>query len=368
MMKTIKLLSIATVSIMLTVLLVSVVSVSADVPPDGQAIQTATFPVADGYLLRFDTTISQFNVITMPIVTGKSRRPESVVAVGGDIWYTDPGTDRIGRLVYTDATHYAFSEVQLPTGSAPFDMVADGGYLWFTAKSGDWVGRLEISTTAVVSFPLTAGSAPWRIDVSADGGVWFTERAANKLGHLVVTDTTHYALTEYNIPESDSQPEGIAVGGTKVWFGETVPAGDTKVIEFNTLQLPPDDFKTISSIPGNGYPANLMYDGTDLWATELLGNNLSWVKTSTLGSIFQYPVPTAAAQPYNLVSGGENIWFTERTGQKMGRFFIAHGQFFEYSIPLTPSVWLTGIVMDGMGNVWAAGFEIQQVFLPLVLR
>ncbi len=369
-MKTIKVLSIVTVSILLTVLLVSIVSVGvmAEAPPDGQAVQTVTFPAADGYLLRFDTTITQFKVITLPVVTGESRRPESVVAVATDIWYTDPGADRIGRLAYTDTNNYAFSEIQLPAGSAPFDIAANGGYLWFTARDGNWIGRLDISATTVISFPVAAGSAPWRIDAGTDGSVWFTERAANKLGHLVVTDTTHYALTEYPIPDSASSPEGIAVGATKVWFGETAPAGSTKIIEFNTLQLPPDDFKAISSIPGSGYPASLIFDGANLWTTELLGNNLSWVKMSTVGSIFQYPVPTTNAQPYNLVVGANNIWFTERTGRQLGRFYISYGQFFEYPAPIASPFWLTGVAEGGAGNIWVAGFEVQQVFLPLVLK
>ncbi len=368
-MKARKVLSIATVSFVLTVLLVSVFSmgVTAETPARGQAIQTET-SASNGYLLRFDTTITQFNVITLPTVTGESRRPESVVVVGNDIWYTDPGVNRIGRLVYTDTTHYEFFEIQLPTGSTPFDMVENGGYLWFTTQNGDWIGRLEISTTAVVSFPLTSGSVPWRLDVAADGSIWFTERTANKLGHLVVTDTTNYSLTEYDIPENASNPEGIAVGGTKVWFGETAPADNTKVIEFNTLQLPPDDFKTISAIPGSGYPVNLMFDGENLWTTELLGNNLSWVKTSTLGSIFQYPVPTVNAQPYNLVRTTGYVWFTERTGRQLGRYYIERGQFTEYPMPLEPPFWTTGIGADGAGNIWVTGFEIQQVYLPLVLK
>lgn len=345
--------------------LVKPMGVIADVPME---ITTASFPTSSGYILKFDATITQFEVITLPVVTGKLRRPESVVVVGNDIWYTDPGADRIGRLVYTDATHYAFSEIELSTGSAPFDMVADGGYLWFTAKNGDWIGWLELSTASVISFPVRADSAPWRIDAGTDGSVWFTERTANKLGHLVVTDTNDYVVTEYDIPDSDSKPEGIAVGSTKVWFGETAPAGSTKVVEFNLLQLPPDDFKIISSIPGKGYPANLIFDGANLWTTELLGNNLSLVKTSTLGSIFQYSVSTDNAQPYNLVDGGENIWFTERTGYNLGRFYIDRGQFFEYPVPIASPFWLTGIEVDGAGNIWGAGFDVRQVFLPLILR
>lgn len=365
-MKMVKMLSVLAVSLVLTALFIGIVGAKA--PIEETILQTTTTSASDGYLLQFNTTISQFNVITLPIVAGKSRRPESVVSVNGNIWYTDPGTDRIGRLVYTNATQYVFSEIQLPVNSAPFDMVADGGYLWFTAKNGDWIGRLEVSTTNVISFPLTAGSTPWRIDAGSDGSLWFTERAGNKIGHLVVTGTNDYLLTEYDVPESDSMPEGIATGAAKIWFGETAPAGSTKIIEFNPLQLPPDDFKAISLIPGRGYPVNLIYDGANLWAAELLGNHLSWVKLSTLGSIFQYPVPMANSQPYDLAYGTDNVWFTEHTGQQLGRFNVPFGQFSEYPVPLAPPVWLTGIDMDETGNIWIAGFDVQQVFLPLILR
>jgi len=349
-------------------------SVEAGEPMD---VTTASFPVSDGYLLQFDTTISQFNVITLPMVTGKFRRPESVVATGSDIWYTDPGTDRIGRLAYTDTNNYTFSEIELPAGSAPFDMVADGGYLWFTAKNGDWIGRLEISTTAVVSFPLTAGSAPWRMAVGSDGSVWFTERETNKLGRLVVTDTNDFLLTEYDIPDSNSKPEGIAiqnkVGSDLVWFGETAPENNTKVVRFNYDKLPPDDFVSTGVLGGAGYPGNMAIDSGRFWTTELLGNHLSLIDIATNSSAAQYLIPTENSQPYDLVTtnSGNNVWFTERLGHRLGKLYndLTGFHFIEYTLPMNISdVWLQGITIDSQGKLWLTGFEPNSIYLPLVIK
>jgi len=295
--------------------------------------------------------------------------------VGNDVWYTDPGADRIGRIVYTGTNNYALTGVSLPVGSAPFGMVSGNGYLWFTAKGGDWIGRLEISTTNIVSFSLAVGSAPWRIDVGTDGSVWFTERAANKLGHLVVTDTNDYLLTEYDIPQvltsTNEYPEGLAVSGSKVWIGETAPANETTIIQFDTLQLPPDDFVLYSLIPGQGYPVNLALDAQgNLWTTELLGNNLTLIQQQTLGSTIQRAIPTKDSQPYDLVADSANdIWFTERLGRKLGRYDSQYGTFNEFVLPqTTPLLWLQGITVDNQNNVWMTGFVPKNVYLPLIIR
>ncbi len=369
-----KILGISTVSLMLTVLLVAVLAgrAQASVPVH---TTVASGSSDNGYILRFDPVITQFEVITLPVVAAQSRRPEGVAIVGNDIWYTDPGADKVGRLTYTGTNNYTITEFSVPTGSEPFDIVANGGYLWFTAKGSDWIGRLEISTTNVVSFPLASGSAPWRIDVGSDGSVWFTEREANKLGRLIVTSTLEYALIEYDIPDVDSKPEGITVenssGSDLVWFGETAPAGSTKIVRFNPLQLPPSDFATISIIPGAGYPVNLISQGNQLWTAERLGNNVSLIFFSTLGSIKQNQVPTANSYPYDVaLDPSFDVWFTEQMGQKLGKRIQSTGQFQEFMIPSDlGSMWLRGIAVDtAQEKIWFAGFNIAQIYLPLLVK
>jgi streptogramin lyase len=70
-----------------------------------------------------------------------------------------------------------------------------------------------------------------------------------------------------------------------------------------------------------------------------------------LYDITEYPVPTAASAPYAIVAGpDQGLWFTERTGGKIGRLNPATGSIVEYPIP-TPNSGPSVIVVGAGGNL-----------------
>ena len=71
----------------------------------------------------------------------------------------------------------------------------------------------------ITEFPLpTAGSQPRDgIASGADGNIWFTEYAGNRIGRITPGGT----ITEFAIPSPNSQPIGIAAGPDgNLWFTE----------------------------------------------------------------------------------------------------------------------------------------------------
>ena len=64
-----------------------------------------------------------------------------------------------------------------------------------------------------------------------------------------------------------------------------------------------------------------------------------------------YPIPTNDSTPYDLTWDGENIWFTEYLGNKLGRLHVASEIISEYVIP-TQDSGPTGISWDADGLVW----------------
>jgi hypothetical protein len=70
----------------------------------------------------------------------------------------------------------------------------------------------------ITEYPLpTASSNPAGIVKGADGNIWFTETAANKIGKI----TSGGFVTEYVVPTASSLPAGITAGlDGNIWFTE----------------------------------------------------------------------------------------------------------------------------------------------------
>jgi virginiamycin B lyase len=85
------------------------------------------------------------------------------------------------------------------------------------------------------------------------------------------------------------------------------------------------------------------------WFTQSQGNKIVLWQPTTLGMWHEYPVPTADSEPYGItIQGAEAVWFTERSGNRLGRFT---GAFDEIALP-TPGSLPTDIALDSAGCVW----------------
>ena len=110
-----------------------------------------------------------------------------------------------------------FTEFRIPTAkSQPGYMTlgADGA-LWFTEIAGNKIGR--ITTTGEISeFSIpTPKSQPYSIAAGPDGNLWFVEFTGNKIGRITPSGT----ITEFEIPTADSQPVAISPGpDNAMWF------------------------------------------------------------------------------------------------------------------------------------------------------
>jgi streptogramin lyase len=66
-------------------------------------------------------------------------------------------------------------------------------------------------------FALAAGRLPFGITAGPDGNLWFTEERGNQIGRITPAGT----VTEFPIPNGNSQPAGITAGPDgNLWFTE----------------------------------------------------------------------------------------------------------------------------------------------------
>ena len=352
---------------------------------EGEAVSLLTSGQASatggrtGYVLRFDPDLESFETFTLPT---QGANPVSLVISPNlsnlEVWFTEPDVDQIGRLVYTTTSDYTFYEY--PIDGEPLNLVQDNDYLWFTARAGNYIGRIEMAGGQVVTFSgLMAGSRPSGIDAASDGSIWFTENAADQIGHLVVTSTNDYQVTEYPIPdfagmaEETSAPYGILVKtDDEIWFSETARDQlvrlQPSIYPFNPSQAFAHTGPTQN---GEGYPLNLDYDtaASRLWFTEWLGNYVTLYFLSTNSFGLQYAVPTASSRPYDLaLDSSGRVWFTEQKAGNLGRLTLTTtAQINEYPLPFT-HVMPTGVAVDPGGKVWLAAATWHTVYLPAVLN
>jgi hypothetical protein len=72
---------------------------------------------------------------------------------------------------------------------------------------------------------------------------------------------------------------------------------------------------------------------------------------TTSGTLTEFPVHTAASQPYGIAAGPDgNLWFTESSGNQIGRITTS-GTVTEFTVP-TPGGGLDGIAAGPDGNLW----------------
>ena len=117
--------------------------------------------------------------------------PSGVVAGPGGMWYTDPGTNRIGRLA-ADGT---ITEFTLPSADADPKGITVGpdSNMWFTEFGTDKIGKLNPTTGEITEFAITVGAGPTDIVAGPDGKLWFTETASGMIGAI----TTAGVATEF---------------------------------------------------------------------------------------------------------------------------------------------------------------------------
>ncbi|HEY6539886.1 MAG TPA: protein kinase [Ktedonobacteraceae bacterium] len=225
-----------------------------------------------------------------------------VVLASGIVWFT----------AHQAAPAGVITEFSLPTAkSGPADITAGpDGNLWFTEGSlfsnghaesgGNKIGRIS-PNGIVTEFPIpTSVSEPQGITTGPDGNLWFTELYGNKIGRISPGGT----ITEFPHPEANSSPIGITAGPDgNLWFTE---AGGNKIGRISPggaiTEFP---LPTASSGPGE---ITAGPDG-NLWFTEEFADKIGRISPS--GTITEFPLPTASSNPWGITTGPDgNLWFT----------------------------------------------------------
>ncbi len=272
-----------------------------------------------------------------------------------DVTATTPG----GTSPVSTHSHYAYSRIAISENAIPGVTTATGGGaivpgiggdLWFTMPNNDKIGRIASDGT-VTTMPTVPASAtmPVGITKGPDGRMWYTEEKTNE---IVAVDSGG-AQTEYHVPGIPGDIRFITPGPDgRLWFtlAESGAIGAITTAGAVTLYHLPDP----TVVPYN------IVTGQDgrLWFTEEAGDAIGAISTD--GTVHEYPLPDAGAASWGLSTGPDGrLWLAEEATGTIAAVTTA-GQVTDYPLP-APDYDPEGLTYGADGRMWFTDPNVDEV-------
>ncbi|HCI78650.1 MAG TPA: hypothetical protein DHW02_03055 [Ktedonobacter sp.] len=270
------------------------------------------------YNLANDT---QFRAFTPP-TGGPTYSPVFLALDGsGNVWFTDTTHNLIGELVPGSNTWYAWHP---STGAIPYDLVFSGGNIWFTEFGTSKIGFFNITSHTFVENAIpTASSSPYGITVAPNGDIWFAENTQSKIGSFTPTPNGVIGTSgfhEYTITHPDPHLITADASGN-IWFSEGFQGG---IGEWTTSGVDREFNVCTPSVCSNGtHISGIAVDHSGMvWFDDSLSNRIGYLNPSsgnystlTVASTTNDPNP----HPHDglAVDANNNVWVSEEYSNKL---------------------------------------------------
>jgi virginiamycin B lyase len=145
-----------------------------------------------------------------------NARPEGIIYLpASGIWFTEFFGDRIGFMTTSGSL---LKEWPLPSGSFPHSLANDTfGNIWFTESGRNRIGRLNPYTNEITEYLIpTSNAQPFGIEVDSRNNVWITEHGTGKIGRFRPGVNT---FVEFSRPGGSAYDIQAAADG-KLWFSD----------------------------------------------------------------------------------------------------------------------------------------------------
>jgi virginiamycin B lyase len=155
---------------------------------------------------------------TQYVLTGNAQPTGITNGPDGALWFTEPGTNSIGRLPISGS---GLTEYKLKTANSdPIGITAaSDNALWFVEQKTQQIGRIATTGSITAEYPLTGALTPDGLVQGVDGNFYFTDTNKNKIGQFLFRS---HRTVFFNIPTANSQPTALCIGlDSQVYFVET---------------------------------------------------------------------------------------------------------------------------------------------------
>lgn len=180
---------------------------------------------------------------------GNSRLQSLTYGSDGNLWFTDSGTNKIGRMTAGGT----LKEFSVPTPYAGLSGICEGsdGNLWFVEQGANKIGSVTTSGSFHEYHIPTSDSGASAIVGGPDGALWFTEGQAGQIGRV----TTSGSFAELKLSAQYARPSNITVGSDKnLWFTESQSAGIMGRVDLHEIPGSDPVYSTIALSLGKNRP------------------------------------------------------------------------------------------------------------------
>jgi streptogramin lyase len=282
---------------------------------------------------------------------------------GGYPWiaFTEQFPGRIGVIDRSSGAGDVITELLLPQISGqnaePWGIAIErlSNLIFFTDTRLNYIGQITFSASPLFTrytIP-TSSSEPRGIFLQENTTgtyVWFTEYQTGKIGVLGPTGATPN-IVEWQLPDSNCQPNDIVVVGDTVYFTEL---GRNRIGSYNMSGgRPPGQYIKEFTLASGSAPWGLTADSDGMIWFTCSGRNVIGVLNPYTGEVTEHKsIPTTDSQPHGIavddVTG--NVWFTEYQGHKITKYVPNENLFYEYAT-LTPGSAPNDVVVQRYNGV-----------------
>ncbi len=295
------------------------------------------------------------------------RSGPAIVAVdkSDTVWVGLARSGKLARFSNGKLTLYPIGEHSRPVGVVPDDRPGSlPGTVWIAAAFDNKLVRYNYLTGDKQTIDLSASASwPFMLALAADGGIWFTQRAGNRIGRV---DPESLEVRHYELPTPAAGPAGLAIDPTdgSVWFA----AGTADRIG----RLEPETGAVREYVMGEqatgmiSGPAGVAVapDG-HVWFAKLEGM-IGHIAPGA-DHIELIPVPEEARRPAGIAVGPQgDIWALALDGNCILRYRPKDNGFVVYRMPsgsvdrqpgVPPAARTSrpfGLAFDSQGNLWVS--------------
>jgi streptogramin lyase len=338
------------------------------------ARETAAAP-RPGFLYRYDPVAQSFFTITL----SNNALPIGVAVTGTnptEVWVADYGLNQVTRVVFTSTVDHVQTTYAITStaGSGPYRIAVHGTDVWFTERGANRVGRLNAVTGQLDEFyghGLSPNAGLSDIKVASDNTVWIGGQTVQRLIRLTVNSSSNYTFTEYAdtlrpYPNFVVEPAFLAIDeSNQVWL--TAP--DKNYYQIAHFTPSTGDF-VWPTLPIGSQPEGVVAIGGYAWCADRSRNVIAQVVYQTYTYVNSFGPIT---HPMEIAAESPNVfWVTEDDGRgSIARLvYTTSVVSFQISSAALPAAGLrlTGIGVVPNSGVWVAAYTPVQVYLPLVLR
>lgn len=281
--------------------------------------------------------------------------PQSVAVQSDTVgWMTLPQQNALVRVTINAAGAANTTVYNVPTpASQPYAVVVANGIVWFTEQAANKIGRLDPTSGTWKEYPIpTAASEPSGLAVAATApnAVWFVERSGNRVGLLTVDGALAGTFTEYALPWVGSQPEELVLAANgDIWL---TAAATGRLARFRpSLGQDPSAWANVGTGVGSR-PWAVALDGEgNPWITERQTGRIGVYLPQTYADIRWYSPPTSSSDPIDIAARGDSIAFVERATDRAGLLNTISGSTREYGLAGTKP---TSLAFASDGCLWIA--------------